>query len=209
MGGLMHQQTSFTIGNSNHIARLSCMNIQRRDFLKALGLTSGSALLHSCAGFAIDQNLNPSVVISPAMMMQKLSPHFPVSKDYRGLASLQFSNPVCSVVPQANKVRVGLSTLANLLGAPQGYGGDCQLACGLRYDADSRGIYLKDATLEQFNISGVNSQWTNNLRAVANIVGKESLERYPVYTLPSNIGTNLLRSMQVQDNGVRLSFGLI
>ncbi len=68
---------------------------------------------------------------------------------------------------------------------------------------------FKDATLEKFNLTGVNSQWTNNLRAVANIVGKEFIERVPVYTLPSNIGTNLLRSMQVQDNGVRLSFGLI
>ena len=129
-------------------------------------------------------------------MSTKLSEHFPVSKIFQsGLAKLEFANPVCSMVPDQEKVRVGLTTsvFSSLLSRSQLLGGRCQLACGVDYDPDSRGIFLKDPYLEQFQLDRMPPNWTNGARGVANLVGKEFIERKPIST---------------ESGGVRLKFGI-
>lgn len=150
----------------------------------------------------------PTILIQPQMIMAKLSPYFPYQKSYQGLAAVNFSNPIISPIPDAEKIRVGLTTQGGLIGGRQ-FGGTSQLACGLRYDPTTRGIFLKDSTLEDLTLNGVNPQLTTGIRDIANLIGNDILERYPVYTIPNQTGLGLLKKMNVTNNGILLTFGLI
>ena len=112
------------------------------------------------------------------------------------------------MVPNAEKVRVGLTTAAGITGGQQ-VSGRCQIACGLRYDPKTREIFLKDATLEDINLNGVSNQLTSGFKNITNTIGNDILERYPVYSLANKSGIGLLKSMNVVDEGVELSFGLL
>ncbi len=193
--------------DTNHI-------ISKRQFLLALGSLGAGTLLNSCAdiggigNIGLGSGLMPTILIKPQTMMSKIAPQFPYKKNYQGLVDLNFSDPVVSMVPDAEKVRVGLTTLGGLSGGGRQLGGRCQLACGLRYDPKTRGVFLKDSVLEDFSLNGVPTQLTSGLREVANLIGKNLLERYPVYTLGNSAGLGFLKKMNVTDNGVLLSFGL-
>ena len=196
--------------------------ITKRKFLlglgSSLGALAGSSVLNSCAGLSqlndlgqlgLGSGLAPTLLIKPQTIVSKMSPHFPYSQSYQGLANVSFSDPVVSMVPNAEKVRVGLTTQASITGANQQVGGRCQIACGLRYDPDTKGIYLKDATVEDFNLNGVNNQLTSGFQTVANGLGNNILERYPVYSLANRPGVGLLKKMSVTNEGILLGFGLI
>ena len=195
----------------------------RREFLTGLGavsLAGMSGVLSSCAtdfgNIGLGPGLMPTLLIRPDAMMRKFSPHFPVNRDYQGLVNMQFADPVFSMVPQQEKVRVGLTTLGNLggllsgagRGANRQLGGRCQLACGLRYDAETRQIFLKDAVLENFSLAGVPSQWTQGLQGVANTLGQNFLEKIPVYKVGTGNGMGFMKNMRVTEQGIKLSFGL-
>ena len=164
--------------------------------------------LGGLGSIGLGAGLMPTILIKPQMMMSKLAPHFPYQKGYKGLVDLNFSNPVLSMVPEADKVRVGLTTLGGLTGSGKQLGGRCQIACGLHYDPKTRGIFLKDSVVEDFTLNGISSQLTSGIRDVANLVGKDLLERYPVYTLGNSAGLGFLKKMNVTGEGVLLSFGI-
>lgn len=189
------------------------ITLSKRKFLIGLGSLGTTTLLNSCADIGGLENLGlgsglmPTLLIKPHMMMSKLAPNFPYQKSYQGLASATFSNPIITPIPDAEKIRVGLTTQGGITGGTQ-LGGTCQLACGLRYDPDSRGIFLKDSTVEDLTLTGINTQLTSGIRDIANLVGKNILERYPVYTIPNQTGLNFLKKMNVTNDGILLSFGI-
>ena len=191
--------------------------LSKREFLISLGSLSTGTLLTNCADISqlgslgtlgLGSGLMPTLLIKPQTMMTKLAPHFPNQQNYQGLVSLNFSNPVISMVPDAEKVRVGLTTLGSITGTSQQLGGRCQLACGLRYDPETRGIFLKDSTLEEFTLNGVNPQLTSGLKDITNLIGTNILERFPVHTLANQTGIGLLKTINVTNDGVKLSFGI-
>ncbi len=196
--------------------------LTKRKFLIRLGSSIGSlggaSLLNSCAGLSelnklgelgLGAGLSPTLLIKPQTIVSKLMPYFPYNQSYQGIAGVSFADPVVSMVPDAEKVRIGLTTLAGLTGSSQQLGGRCQIACGLRYDPDTRSIYLKDATLEDFNLNGVNSQLTSGFKGIANNLGNSILEKYPVYSLAQRPGIGLLKNMNVTNEGIKLGFGLL
>lgn len=188
--------------------------ISKRQFLLTLSSLGAGTLLNSCADVAglgnlgLGAGLMPTILIKPQTMMSKIAPQFPYKKNYQGLVDLNFSDPVISMVPDAEKVRVGLTTLGGLSSGGQQLGGRCQLACGLRYDPQTRGVFLKDSVLEDFSLNGVPTQLTSGIRDLANLIGPELLERYPVHTLENNAGIGFLKKMNVTDKGILLSFGV-
>lgn len=196
--------------------------LTKRKFLIGLGSSIGSlggaSLLNSCAGLSelsklgdlgLGSGLSPTLLIKPQTIVSKLIPYFPYNQNYQGLAGVSFADPVVSMVPDAEKVRVGLTTLAGVTGSNKQVGGRCQIACGLRYDPETRGIYLKDAILEDFNLNGVDSRLTSGFRGIANNLGNNILEKYPVYSLAQRPGIGLLKNMNVTNEGIKLGFGLL
>ncbi len=180
--------------------------MNRREWMKGAGILGAGCVLTQCAEVGLGPGLSPTFLVRPEIMTRRLGSLFPVTRDYQGLAKLQFSDPVLAMVPESNQVRVGLTTLGGGLGRQ--FGGGCQLACGLRYDPKNRGVYLENSVIERFDIEGVSPQWTQGFRQIANVVGNEYLERHPVYQVADTFGIGFLKSMRVESGGVRLSFGV-
>lgn len=191
----------------------------RRDLLKQFPLLAGGAVIASCAGIPI----LPQYIISNQMILKELLPHFPYNKSFAGIGSMSLTSPQISFVPDINKVRLnmglglGLSqqvseiTGINIPGLTSGstqQNGSCQVACGLRYDRNTRGIYLKDLAIESLQLSNIGNSYTSNARSLVNAFAPAILDKTPIHTLEPSIATKFLGSMTIQNNGIALGFGL-
>jgi len=202
--------------------------MKRRDLLKKLPLAAAAPalpLINSCAtnGLSLGPGLTPQYLINTQMILSKLLPFFPFKQNVSGLANLSLIQPTFAMAPDINKVRIGLGLTA---AASQGLGaltgipaldalsgrstnGRAQVACGLRYDKATRGIYLKEPNIEQLDLANIPSQYTNSARGLLNTFGPQLLDKRPIHTLDSSLATSVLKSMTVQNNGIALGFGLI
>lgn len=186
----------------------------KRDFLKHLPLAAGSVALSACAGSA----LMPQYLISNDMILRELLPYFPFNRSVNGIGSVSLTKPSLSFAPDINKVRLGMGlnlglgqSLMQMTGLNLGntiQQGTCQVACGLRYDRQTRGIYLKEPVVESLQLSGIASNYTNQARSLINNLAPQVLDRYAIHTLEPSLATRFLGSMSVQNNGISLGFGL-
>ena len=191
----------------------------RRELLKQIPLITGSLALGSCASAPF----LPKYRITNSMILQTLMPHFPFNKNFAGIGSVTLTAPQVSFAPDINKVRlnmglgVGLNDAISHITGIQIPGlttgntqqqGTCQIACGLRYDRYSRGIYLKDPTIEDLQLSSIASSYTSGAKDIINALAPTILDQYPIHTLQPSIATTFLGSMTVQNNGISLGFGI-
>lgn len=176
-------------------------------------------MLASCATVA-DLALRQQYLIRTDQIMSALAPFFPFRQAVSGVGELALSNPVFGMVPDRNKVRVGLTTglaaaagLGRVTGIPaldqiagRATSGTCQLACGLRYDRETRGIYLQDPEVEKLELSQLSSSLSGPIRSVINLFGPQFLNRHPIHTLEPSMATRFLNTMEVQPGGIALKF---
>ncbi len=127
----------------------------RRDFFQKTTIATPVVILASCGTIA-DLAFRSQYLIRIDQIMSTLAPFFPFTQSVGGVGSLALSNPVFTTLPDRNKVRIGLSTglnaasgLGRITGISaldqlggQAASGTCELACGLRYDRETRGIFL-------------------------------------------------------------------
>lgn len=194
----------------------------KRTFLKNLPVAAGSIALSACAGGPLG-SLLPQYLISSNMITKELLPYFPFNQSFTGLGSISLTAPKIGFASDINKVRLnmglglGLSdnlskiTGLNIPGLTTGasqHQGSCQIACGLRYDKSTRGIYLKDPVIEALQLGQISNGYTNQARSLVNALAPQVLDRYAIHTLESSIATRFLGSMTVKDNGIALGFGL-
>ncbi|MFT6862565.1 MAG: hypothetical protein ACJAVK_001124 [Akkermansiaceae bacterium] len=191
----------------------------RRDFFQKASIVSPVLIPASCATVA-DLALRSQYVIRTDQIMSALAPFFPFRQAVSGVGELALSNPVFGMVPDRNKVRIGLTTglavsagLGRITGIPaldqlagQTAAGTCQIACGLRYDRKTRGIYLQAPELEKFESDRLASSLINPIRSVINLFGPQFLERHPIHTLDPSLASRFLNSMEVQPGGIALKF---
>ena len=154
-------------------------------------------------------------------MLSKMLPYFPFNKQYSGIGQVSLSDPVFSMVPEQNKIRLGLKAnagLANGLANQTGLNflrnldgrntsGTCQLACGLRFNPEDNGIYLKEPVVEELQFDDISSNYTAPARNLLNLLGPQILDRYPVHTLKPSFATRALQAFTVQEKGLLLDFG--
>jgi hypothetical protein len=191
----------------------------RRNLLRKGSLVLPTIMAASCATVA-DLALRSQYLIRPEQILSQLLPYFPFSRQAAGIGQVNLANPVFSMAPDINKVRVGLTTG---LAAAQGLGertgipaleqiagratsGTCQLACGLRYDSQSRGIFLREPVVEILDFEHLPPSLTNPIRQVVNLFGPQFLDRHPIHTLDPSLATRFLNSMEVQSGGIALKF---
>ncbi len=197
--------------------------MNRRQSLRQLSFLASPFAVSSCAelGNLGRLALQNSYLVGQQSLLSRLLPNFPFSRQYGGIGQLSLSQPVLAMVPEQNKIRLGLTTSAGLSqGLGQGTGidflknlggratsGRCQLACGIRFEPKDNGIYLKDPVLEEFQLDGLASSYSDSARSLVNLVGPQILDRYPVHTLQSGFATRALQAMTVRKEGLLLDFG--
>ncbi len=196
--------------------------MNRRQSFRQLSYLGAPVLMSSCAGLSNLGRLalQSNYLVGPSSLVSQMLPHFPFSKEYGGIGQISLSQPVFSMVPEKNKIRLGLTTSAGLadhLGERTGIdflknlggrvtSGTCQLACGLRFNSEDNGIYLKEPELEQLNLSGIASNYTESARGLINLLGPQILDRYPVHTLKPSFATRALKEITVRKDGLLLDF---
>jgi len=200
--------------------------MNRREILRKAALLSPTVVLPACSTVA-DLALRSQFFIPTAELLSRFNPLFPFQQSYQGLAKLSLSNPVFSMVPDQNKVRIGMTTgvttgsglgslgglgglagLGNLGGlAGLNTGGTCQIACGLRYDQKSRGIYLSQPEVEKLDITGISSSLTTPFQQLVNTFGPKILDQHPIRTLEPSLAASFIDRMVVESTGIALKFG--
>lgn len=197
--------------------------MNRRQNLRQLSTLTLPVLFSSCAQVS---NLGRLALASQYLvdsnsMLSKMLPYFPFNKQYSGIGQVSLSDPVFSMVPDQNKIRLGLKAnagLANGLASQTGLAflrnldgqntsGTCQLACGLRFNPENNGIYLKDPVVEELHFDKLSNHYTTPAKNLLNLVGPQILDQYPVHTLKPSFATRALQTLTVQDKGLLLDFG--
>ncbi|MFT6178209.1 MAG: hypothetical protein ACJAQT_003531 [Akkermansiaceae bacterium] len=193
--------------------------MNRREILRKASILSPAIAFPACSTVA-DLALRQQYLIRTDQILAQLLPFFPFQQNYSGVGQLSLSDPVFTMAPDLNKVRVGLTShivaasgLGELTGIPalgriagQGTSGTCQLACGLRYDSKSRGLYLKEPAIERFEFDRLSSTLTQPLQQIVNLFGPQFLDQRPIHTLEPSLATRFLNSMEVQPGGIALKF---
>jgi hypothetical protein len=191
----------------------------RREIFTKGALLTPAIFTPSCATVA-DMALRGQYLIRVEQILAQLLPFFPFQRQISGVGQVSLSNPVFTMAPDINKVRVGLTTgivaasgLAELTGIPalgqiagRGTSGTCQLACGLRYDPATRGIYLREPAIEKLEFQHLSSSLTTPFTQLVNLFGPQLLDRQPIHTLEPSLATRFLKQMEVQPGGIVLKF---
>ena len=178
--------------------------------------------LLSCSnnsGLSVGSGLTPQYVISTDEISTKVSAEFPFKKSVSSFGSVVLSNPRVSMDPNSNKIRIGLNMTGTGSSGLEGiaflqplaqttHSGTCQILCGLRYDRETRSIFLKDPALESLNMPTVPNFFTQNAQRMMNLVAPQLLNQYPVHTLDRTLSSRLLKEIKVLPQGVALKFGL-
>ncbi|YCM43512.1 hypothetical protein V2O64_19575 [Verrucomicrobiaceae bacterium 227] len=191
----------------------------RREIFTKGALLTPAIFAPSC-GTVADMALRGQYLIRAEQILAQLLPFFPFQRQMSGVGQVSLSNPVFTMAPDINKVRVGLTTgvsaasgLAQMTGIPalaqiagRGTTGTCQLACGLRYDSATRGIFLREPVIERLEFQHLSSSLTTPFTQLVNLFGPQLLDRQPIHTLEPSLATRFLNSMVVQPGGIALKF---
>jgi hypothetical protein len=191
----------------------------RREIFTKGALLTPAIFAPSC-GTTIGRALQGQYLIRTDQILAQLLPFFPFQRQMPGVGQVSLSNPIFSMAPDINKVRVGLTTgiaaasgLAELTGIPalgqiagRGTAGTCQLACGLRYDSATRGIYLREPAIEKLEFQHLSSSLTTPFTQLVNLFGPQFLDQRPIHTLEPSLATRFLNQMVVQPGGIALNF---
>lgn len=167
------------------------------------------------AGFFILKGGRQRVVITQAQIDQALQKRFPQTKPYLLIFDVTYSNPEVTLLPDSQRVRVGLDTELNLkLGVEKKrLGGGATLTAALNYRPETQEFFLTDPKFERLEIQGIPPKYLETVSTVAAKAAREYVERFPIYTLKATDGKTsaaklLLKGVDVRDREVVVSLGL-
>lgn len=164
--------------------------------------------------------------LSQAQLLERLEKHFPLEKNIFGLTQLRLHNPTLQLNPQAQ--RLGGDLVLSL--QPMAWAGTTRsldahlgLSCALRFDASRMALVLAGVAMERLDFAP-DSKNANVDDAMANESAAawakyapmlrsflvqwlpQTLENYPIYTLPENaqkwLGQDGALEIKILNNGV-------
>jgi hypothetical protein len=170
-------------------------------------------LLSGCVG--VDpQGRGYSVAIPMGMVNSTLAEKFPVDRKLKyGIVSgtLNISNP--NILGQKGKDKLGVGTafkFTNFL-IPNGISGSIDLASGVRYDAKSRNLFLKNPMVDaiKFQNQSLLKNLPNGIQNVIGTIIAETIAKKPIYNL-SKTGTmsGFVNGIDIRNGQIFVTFGL-
>ncbi|NOZ90892.1 MAG: DUF1439 domain-containing protein [Epsilonproteobacteria bacterium] len=173
-----------------------------------LGLFSG------CVG--VDpQGRGYSVAIPLNVINSTLAQKFPVTERVKyGIISgnLDISDPNILGESGSDKLGVGTSFKFTNMFIPNGISGTINLASGIRYDANTKNLYLKNPMVNsiKFQNESLLSKLPDGIQNAIGVVVSETIAKKPIYNLEKSTGvaTSFVRGIDVRDGQVFITFGL-
>jgi len=181
--------------------------ITQKIVLITSALTIG--LFTACVG--VDpQGRGYSVAVPMSMINSTLSEQFPVQTK-QSLGTVKISNPNILGQQGSDKLSIGTSFNFSNMFMPNGIDGNLQLASGVRYDAKTQNLYLKNPMVEslKFHNFSLAKYLTPNMRNSLGIIIAETIAKKPIYNIKkAGIGAGFVRGIDVRNGQIFLTFGL-
>ncbi len=173
-----------------------------------LGLFSGCV--------AVDpQGRGYSIAIPMSVINSTLAEKFPVERKLTyGIVSgnLNISNPNVLGKSGSDKLGVGTSFKFTNFLIPNGISGTINLASGIRYDAKSQNLYLKNPMVEtiKFQNQSLMKNLPNGIQNAIGLLIAETIAKKPIYNLKKrgSVVSGFIRGIDVRNGQVYLTFGL-
>jgi len=178
----------------------------------AIGLFLG--VISGCV--SVDpQGRGYSIAIPLSMVNSTLAKHFPVNEKLQyGIISgnLNISDPNILGKSGSDKLSVGTTFKFTNFLIPNGISGSINLASGVRYDANSRNLYLKNPIVNslRFQNQSLISKLPTGIQNAIGILISETIAKKPIYNLQNSTGvmTSFVRGVDVRNGQLYLTFGL-
>lgn len=159
--------------------------------------------------------------LSQAQLLERLEQRFPLEKNLLGLVRLRAHNPSLRLNPQTQ--RLGSDLVLSLqqnasAGAVSSLEAHVGLSGALRFDAERQALVLVDVALERLDLAplaatgavAANSDaWASYAPMLRSFLVQwlpQTLENYPIYTLPENaqkwLGQDSALEIKILNNGV-------
>jgi len=157
-------------------------------------------------GYTVDVPLN--------MVNSTLAEKFPLNEKVSyGMVSgtLNISKPNVLGKAGSNKLGVGTSFKFTNMLIPKGITGTINLASGLRYDANSKNLYLASPKVNEikFQDFALSKYMTKGMQNAIGMVVAETIAKKPVYNLQkAGVGANFVKGIDIKDGKIKLLLGL-
>ena len=164
---------------------------------------------------AVDpQGRGYSVAIPMTMINSTLGERFPVSEKVSyGIVSgtLEILQPNVLGKVGSDKLGVGTSFKFSNMLLPKAITGTIDLASGVRYDANSKNLYLANPMVNEikFQDFSLAKYLTKDMRNAIGMVVAKTIAKKPIYNIKkAGMGTNFVKGLDVRDGQIFLTFGL-
>lgn len=153
------------------------------------------------------------VVLSEEDLQERIEEVFPVERQYLVLLTLRLSEPEVLLVEGADRIHYRMRASLAVPGLGQRLSGTGRVSGRLRYDRETRDLFLYDSVVEEIEVDGLPQMYQAPLRSAADWIARQRLDRHPVYTVDEEEvgqlpGPVILRDVRVGDGKVRVAFGL-
>jgi len=156
-----------------------------------------------------------SVAIPLNVINSTLAEKFPVKEKVKyGIISgdLTIADPNVLGKSGSDKLGVGTSFKFTNMFIPNGISGSINLTSGVRYDANTRNLYLKNPMVDsiKFQDQSLMSKLPAGVQNAIGVVISETIAKKPIYNLEKSTGiaTSFVRGIDIRDGQVYITFGL-
>ena len=150
-----------------------------------------------------------------AELQEKLAERLPLRKTYLFIFEVVLDDPRLELIEGSDRVNAGLDVTLNIRinDEPLPLGGELDVSGGVRYYAAEGQFFLTDPVIENLNVQGVPSKYTDRVNTIlTKAIGEYYLDR-PIYTLSSSdvkmaTAKLLLKSVVVEKRVLIVTLGL-
>jgi len=155
-----------------------------------------------------------SVAVPIAMINSSLAEKFPATEKVSyGMVSGTLNIEKPNVLGKAGTDKLGIGTsfkFTNMF-VPKGIAGTIDLASGVRYDANTKNLYLANPMVNEikFQDFSLAKYLTKDMRNAIGMVIANTISKKPVYNVQKvGIGSNFIKAIEVNNGQLFLTFGL-
>lgn len=116
---------------------------------------------------------------------KKLDSRFPLTKRYLFIFDITYENPEVILIDGSDKVFVAFDAVLDikLKSRLKPLSGSAGALCGIDFKPETGQLFLADCHIANLQIVGIPDEYLEEVNIVTNLVAKELLDKYPVYTL--------------------------
>ncbi len=155
-----------------------------------------------------------SIAVPIGVINSTLAEKFPVDRKLKyGIVSgnLNISNPNILGAKGKDKLAIGTKFKFTNFLIPDGISGNINLSSGIKYDAQSRNLYLKNPMVDtiKFQNESLLQKLPNGVQNAIGMIVAETIAQKPIYNIKSGtLASGLIKGIDVRNGQVFLTFGL-